>query len=166
MTKSAPPRNPSESNTANVLLFPLCDTRGLLSTALQQCSHPSSVSQISSRAHCKSRADNIFFAWLLDLPASVDPAAAARAILLVADSTVPNTLKSVSSDNSDGDRFDFNDRLQHLLQTVIDDTPLYHADDLDSVLDEIRFSDIATDVATEIAADFVAEDCADRPAPD
>lgn len=159
MTKSGNSGKPPESESARVLLFPLCDSRGMLSTMLQEQPNEVAAPQFSARAHSKSRADSIFFAWLLDLPASVDPAAAANAILLVADQftktsdraaaissiqqAAASALKGVSSNDSDYGRHEFNERLLHLLQTVINDTPLYEADDLDSIIDEVRRADIA-----------------------
>jgi len=163
MTKSGNSGKPPESESARVLLFPLCDSRGMLSTILQEQPNAVAAPEFSARTLSKSRADSIFFAWLLDLPASVDPAAAANAILLVADQftktsdsaaairlnfnsiqqAAAGALKGVSSNDSDYRRHEFNERLLHLLQTVINDTPLYQADDLDSIIDEVRRADIA-----------------------
>jgi len=160
MTKFGNSGKPPDS--ARVLLFPLCDSRGMLSRMLQGQSNAVVATQFSARAHSKSRADSIFFAWLLDLPASVDPAAAANAILLVADQctqtcdraaviranfgsiqqTAAGALTGVSSNGSDYGRHEFNERLQHLLRTVINDTPLYQGDDLDSIIDEVRRADM------------------------
>lgn len=54
---------------AAILLFPLCDRRGLISELL-----------LSDDAELHTDPENLFFAWLLDLPVSVDPAEAATAI--------------------------------------------------------------------------------------
>ncbi|MBX2823661.1 MAG: hypothetical protein KTR33_02960 [Gammaproteobacteria bacterium] len=57
------------SESADIILFPLCDRRGLISELLQ-----------SDDAQPQTEPESLFFAWLLDLPVSLDPAAAARAI--------------------------------------------------------------------------------------
>lgn len=54
---------------AAIVLFPLCDRRGIISEILQ-----------SDDAQPSTEPESLFFAWLLDLPASVDPSAAANAI--------------------------------------------------------------------------------------
>lgn len=60
-------------HSAQLLLFPLCDARGCVSRALR-APHSESGEQ---------GAENIFFAWLLDLPSGIDASAAADAVLLV-----------------------------------------------------------------------------------
>lgn len=58
---------------AQLILFPLCDSRGLITRSLT-----GAVPNADDH-----EAENAFFAWLLDLPAEIDAAAAARAMLLV-----------------------------------------------------------------------------------
>lgn len=54
---------------AQVLLFPLCDCRGMLTRLL-----------LSDAIEPKTEVESLFFAWLLDLPAHVEPADAAHAL--------------------------------------------------------------------------------------
>lgn len=63
---------------AQLLLFPLCDSRGLVSQSLGCGARPFSDESIEN---CE--AEGIFFAWLLELPTGIDAADAARAVLLV-----------------------------------------------------------------------------------
>ena len=57
---------------SRLLLFPGCDKRGLMIKALR--GEQQAVPDIDP--------ESLFFAWLLDLPVHVEPAAAARAILI------------------------------------------------------------------------------------
>jgi len=63
---------PLDQTGAKILLFPLCDRRGIIRDMLLiDCCEPD------------IEVENLFFAWLLDLPASVDPGEAAQAIFSV-----------------------------------------------------------------------------------
>ncbi len=61
---------PVETNGAKILLHPLCDRRGMISGLL-----------LTDACEPQVDVENLFFAWLLDLPASVDPGDAAGAII-------------------------------------------------------------------------------------
>jgi len=56
---------------ANIVLFPLCDRRGLVSQMLRDADSAAALIE----------PENLFFAWLLDLPVDIDPAQAARAVI-------------------------------------------------------------------------------------
>ncbi len=60
-------------HTSNVLLFPLCDARGVLMDALQATDNAATT-----------RSDALVFAWRLELPRTVNVAQAASAVLTVA----------------------------------------------------------------------------------
>jgi len=62
---------PVDQTGAKILLFPLCDRRGMIRDLLLTDVEPG------------IEVENLFFAWLLDLPATVDPGEAAQAIFTV-----------------------------------------------------------------------------------
>ncbi len=112
--RSSEPLNPS-CGPAQLILFPLCDSRGLVSQSL---SANSTVPE--------QEAQNLFFAWLLDLPAEIDAAAAASAMLLVS---------GVSEQSDSGglgpgiqpDRGDFKSTMIGLLEQLVKRDSLYEA---------------------------------------
>lgn len=62
--------------TTNLVLFPLCDARGWVTSLL--------CNRASAAGHEGYRPDTLFFAWLTDLPESIKPSEAAHSVLTVA----------------------------------------------------------------------------------
>lgn len=58
-------------NHSGLSLFPLCDSRGWLTDILLN----------DESEHRSLKAENLFFAWLLELPVGMDSALAARTLL-------------------------------------------------------------------------------------
>ncbi len=86
---------------AQLLLFPLCDTRGLVSHLLGCSPYVTDEEALQHR-----EAESIFFAWLLELPTGIDSADAARALLLVSESAgtgdvgIPHSNEQGATDSS------------------------------------------------------------------
>ncbi len=119
------------SAIANLLLFPLCDKRGWLTSALLGKPCHASIKHLY-----QSNADSIFFAWLLDLPAQIDASSAAAAILkVVADPT--RTTSDFMLNEPDEGKYAFNRRLIHLLEKVVVDKSFYQAETLQSAIDQV-----------------------------
>lgn len=73
-----------DKHSATLLLFPLCDTRGWVSRSLKTSARtPGFIQQQGVNEIEAQGAENVFFAWLLDLPAGIEASAAAEALLLV-----------------------------------------------------------------------------------
>jgi len=104
---------PARAHNSNIVLFPLCDKSGVMLQALE----PAVLEGADSRARRPgTRPDAVVFAWLLDLPAEMDSADAARAVLDVTRhhvslltpyqrSVVYELSKLVKREDSDWDRF-------------------------------------------------------------
>jgi len=124
---------------SSLLLFPLCDERGCLSAVL--C-HPSASSDAQ-------RSENIFFAWLLDLPASIDARDAAEAILLVAESLSPEL--PCAADGPDADAFSgygcadardyggpgLKQELRRMLEKVIEERSIEEPESLSGIISQV-----------------------------
>ena len=99
-----------------LVLFPLCDERGSLSAVL--CEPSTSCDE--------QLPENIFFAWLLDLPAAIDARDAATAILLVAEHAAAtiqpekHVAGSVADSQRSGDP-DLKLELRRMLEKVIEE---------------------------------------------
>jgi len=122
---------------SSLLLFPLCDERGCLSTVLCQ---PSTSSDAL-------RPENIFFAWLLDLPATIDARDAAEAILLVAESLSPEL--PAAAESSDGDVLrvcagsrgyngsGLKQELRRMLEKVIEERSIEEPESLSGIISQV-----------------------------
>lgn len=107
------------------MLFPLCDSRGLISGCL---------TGKQQRAE-DQQAENVFFAWLLDLPAEIDAAAAARAMFLVSGIAVDDSGASAPKQELEEK---FQRTLVGLLQRVITRDTLYDLPEKSALVDEIQ----------------------------
>jgi len=122
---------------SSLLLFPLCDERGCLSTVLCQ---PAASSD-------DQRSENIFFAWLLDLPATIDARDAAEAILLVAESLSPELPASAESSNGEalhgctGSRGyngpGLKQELRRMLEKVIEERSIEEPESLSGIISQV-----------------------------
>lgn len=136
MTGYIPKTGPGsrEPVSSGLVLFPLCDKRGWLTSALL-----GKPGHVSIRHLYKSDADSIFFAWLLDLPAAIDTSAAARAILQVVTDRANSGVSEADIHlvEPDEDKKAFNQRLIHLLQKAVVDKSFYQAETLQSTIDQV-----------------------------
>jgi len=118
-------------------LFPLCDERGWLSAVLCQPSGSSDDHQ----------SENLFFAWLLDLPASIDARDAAEAVLLVAESHASWLSAStdaiddigrqgVTNSRSSGDH-GLKQELWQMLEKVIDQQSIEEPESLSGIISQV-----------------------------
>ncbi len=113
--RSSEPLNPS-SGPAQLILFPLCDSRGLVSQLLS-----------ANLAVPEQDAQNLFFAWLLDLPAEIDAAAAASAMLLVSGVSLEQGDSGGLRPGTQPDRGDFKSTMIGLLEQLVKRDSLYEA---------------------------------------
>lgn len=97
----------------NLVLFPACDKRGWITDVLSG----------GAQKYCDHNAENIFFAWLLELPLGVDSKAAAVALLHFAAAGDATDALSV--------------RLIELLQDLIADRPMARADTLEDLMQQV-----------------------------
>jgi len=120
-----------DAGPSPLLLFPLCDERGWLSTVLCQ---PPAVSD-------DHQSENIFFAWLLDLPASIDARDAAQAVLLVAESH--SSQLSVATDSIDDDDLQgcgdagLKQELWQMLEKVINECSIEEPESLSGIISQV-----------------------------
>ena len=126
-----------DAGPSPLLLFPLCDERGWLSKVLCQ-------SVVCSDEH---RSENIFFAWLLDLPSSIAARDAAAAVLLVAEShsssspaaadqPAHDTLRSVTKFQNNGDP-DLKQQLWQMLEKVIEERSIEEPESLSGIISQV-----------------------------
>lgn len=97
----------------NLLLFPGCDARGWVSDALTG----------GSWRYREHSADNVFFAWLLELPEGVDSKAAASTLLRLARVAGPED--------------PFRQRLTVLLQDLVADRSQSRAETVDELIERV-----------------------------
>ena len=119
-----------------LVLFPLCDERGSLSAVLCE---PSTSSD-------EQLPENIFFAWLLDLPATIDARDAATAILLVAEHAAvasaatiqpeKNVSDSVVDSQRSGDP-DLKLELRRMLEKVIEERSIDEPETLSGIISQV-----------------------------
>ena len=115
-----------------LVLFPLCDERGSLSAVLCEPS-----------ASCDEQLpENIFFAWLLDLPAAIDARDAATAILLVAEHAAATIQpeKHVSGSVADSQRSgdpDLKLELRRMLEKVIEERSIDEPETLSGIISQV-----------------------------
>ncbi len=130
-----PHRAKQRPQQPNLILFPLCDKRGWLTSALLGKTCHAGIAHLH-----QSNPDSIFFAWLLDLPTTIDASSAARAILHVVAEPVAepdHSQAEATSCSSDDDKRVFNRRLIHLLEKVVTDKSFYQAETLQTAIDQV-----------------------------
>ena len=115
-----------------LVLFPLCDERGSLSAVL--CEPSTSCDE--------QLPENIFFAWLLDLPAAIDARDAATAILLVAEHAAATIQpeKHVSGSVADSQRSgdpDLKLELRRMLEKVIEERSIDEPETLSGIISQV-----------------------------
>ena len=119
-----------------LVLFPLCDERGSLSAVL--CEPSTSCDE--------QLPENIFFAWLLDLPAAIDARDAATAILLVAEHAAATIQpeKHVSGSVADSQRSgdpDLKLELRRMLEKVIEERSIDEPETLSGIISQVSKPD-------------------------
>ncbi len=98
----------------NLLLFPSCDERGWITDALSE----------GAGNYDEFNPENIFFAWLLELPVGMDSKKAARSLLCLAEVHQPESRFSL--------------KIVSLLQDLVEGRPSSRAETLDDLVQQVN----------------------------